>query len=66
MAQMKILQVIDHLAIGGAEKVCLDQANILAAKGHEVTMLFILNEGPLVKLLDKRISISDMFSGMRL
>jgi glycosyltransferase involved in cell wall biosynthesis len=37
---MKVLQVIDTLNVGGAEKMCVQMANLLYEKGHDVSILF--------------------------
>lgn len=54
---MRILQVIDTLAIGGAEKVLVVLSNILHQKGHDVGVLTILGAGILSKDLSPDISI---------
>lgn len=48
---MTILQIIDTLAIGGAEKVLVNLANLQKRKGHEVCVLTILEPGPLISQL---------------
>lgn len=42
---MRILQVIDTLAIGGAEKVFVDLTNLLYEQKKEVSALFLLQPG---------------------
>jgi glycosyltransferase involved in cell wall biosynthesis len=37
---MKILQVIDTLNVGGAEKMCVQLANLMKENGHEVGVLY--------------------------
>jgi len=44
---MKILHVIDRLNPGGAERVCIDLANIFSGRGHEVAILVLLDESKL-------------------
>lgn len=44
---MKILQVIDRLNVGGAERVLVDLTNILYENNHDVSVLFLLYPGPL-------------------
>ncbi len=44
---MKILQVVDILNIGGAERVAVDLSNILSENGVDVTFLSLLQKGPL-------------------
>ena len=57
---MKILQVIDQLNIGGAERVVLDMANILCDHNEDVTLLSIRGIGALNDYLDKRIKFVAM------
>lgn len=52
---MKILQVIDQLNIGGAERVVLDMSNILCDHHEDVTLLSIRGIGALNEYLNKRI-----------
>lgn len=44
---LKIVHIIDTLDAGGAEKVLVTLCNILAAKGHQVTVITILHNGTL-------------------
>jgi glycosyltransferase involved in cell wall biosynthesis len=44
---MKILQVIDRLNIGGAERVLVDMSNLLHEQGINVSVLFLLYPGPM-------------------
>lgn len=37
---MKVLQIIDSLNIGGAERMCLNISNMLSRNGHQVTVLY--------------------------
>jgi glycosyltransferase involved in cell wall biosynthesis len=37
---MKIIQIIDTLNIGGAEKMCIQLANLFFEKGHDVSILY--------------------------
>ncbi|MGH2665095.1 glycosyltransferase family 4 protein [Flavobacterium sp.] len=46
---IKILQVIDTLDVGGAEKVFVDMCNILYENQQDVTALFLLSGGVLQK-----------------
>lgn len=48
---MKILQIIDTLNVGGAEKVFVNMCNILHENNHNVAAFFILNAG----ILDENI-----------
>ena len=36
---MKILQVIDQLGLGGAERVCVNMANLLYREGYDVKLI---------------------------
>lgn len=44
---MKVLHVIDQLNPGGAERVCIDLANIFSGRGHTVGILVLLYESKL-------------------
>lgn len=44
---MRILQVIDQLNVGGAERVLVDLSNILFAHGHSVEVLTLVRSGQL-------------------
>lgn len=57
---LKILQVIDRLDAGGAERVMVDLSNILFQNGHQVTTLAILYHGHLEGDLDKDIHRIDL------
>ena len=57
---LKILQVIDRLDAGGAERVMVDLSNILLRKGHQVTTMAILDHGDLSSDLDDKISKLDL------
>ncbi len=49
---MKILQIIDSLHIGGAERVFVDMCNILHDNNHDISALLLLEDkGELVSLL---------------
>lgn len=54
---MRIVQVIDHLNVGGAERVLVDLSNLLYEKGQDVTVLCLLAEGKLDKKLHKSIPV---------
>lgn len=51
---MKILQVIDTLNIGGAEKVCLDLTSMLLDTGHQADCMVISAKGLLFGDIDSR------------
>ena len=48
---MKIIQIIDTLNIGGAEKMCVQLANLLFEKGHDVSILYFFKTN--INLLDQ-------------
>ena len=52
---MKILQVIDRLNVGGAERVCVDISNLLINKNINVAVLTITEKGELLSFLDSKI-----------
>lgn len=55
---MKILQVVDSLNIGGAEKMCVQLANLMYRNGHEVTVLYFIEfEQNLSRLLQEGVKI---------
>lgn len=58
---MKILQVIDTLNVGGAERVFVDMCNILHGNGLDVSALFLLNGGILSQDLNQEISIIELY-----
>ena len=53
---MKILQIIDTLNVGGAERVYINMCNILHENNHEVSAFFILNAGVLDELIHPGIN----------
>lgn len=53
---MKIIQVIDTLNVGGAEKVFVDMSNILFDNHHEIEILFLLESGVLNSELNQGIN----------
>jgi hypothetical protein len=55
---MKVLQVIDTLDVGGAEKMCIQMANLLYEKGHDVSILYFdITEKNLTYQINKCIPI---------
>ncbi len=52
---MKILQIIDKLNVGGAERVFVDMCTILYENNCNVTALLLLDEGVLDKELNQNI-----------
>ena len=57
---LKILQIIDRLDAGGAERVMVDLSNILYKYGQEVTTLAILSHGALGSALNPDIIRIDL------
>ena len=49
--RLKILQIIDQLNVGGAEKMVVTLANLLYERGHEIQVVSLLGSG----LLDKQL-----------
>ncbi len=55
---MKILQVIDSLSIGGAEKMCIQLSNLMFRHGHDVAVLyFIQTEQNFISQLNAGIKV---------
>lgn len=54
---MKILQVIDSLNIGGAEKVCRDTITMLLDAGHQADCMVISSRGALYDQIDHRATV---------
>ena len=54
---MKVLQVIDSLDVGGAERVCIDISNLLHKNNINVSILTIIEKGRLSSFLDKKIDL---------
>lgn len=50
-----VVQVIDRLQVGGAERVLVTVSNILHRHGHKVKVITTVTAGPLVKQLDEGI-----------
>lgn len=57
MHSMKILQVIDQLGLGGAERVCVNMANLLYRNGYDVKMVVFDQSGPLFDLIDDGVEV---------
>lgn len=60
MTDIKILQVIDTLNVGGAERVFVDLTNLLFENGISVTALFLLKGGALQNELNPNIKIIEI------
>jgi glycosyltransferase involved in cell wall biosynthesis len=54
---MKILQLIDSLQAGGAERMCVNISNILKYAGHDIVICASREKGPLEKFVAPGISI---------
>ena len=52
---MKIAYVIDTLEIGGAERVAVDLANLMADDGHKIAMIVFNDKGTLKNSLHKNV-----------
>ncbi|MCD6062466.1 MAG: glycosyltransferase family 4 protein [Flavipsychrobacter sp.] len=55
---MKVLQVIDTLDVGGAERVFVDMVNILTTSGIPPEVLLLVNGGQLEFALNKEIQVN--------
>ncbi len=54
-APTRVLQVIDSLAVGGAEQMAVHLANELARRGHESALVATRRAGPLADALDPSV-----------
>jgi hypothetical protein len=54
MSEPKILQVIDRLEVGGAERVFLDLTYLLLNENLSIDTLLISGQGPLSASIDPR------------
>jgi len=54
---MKILQVIDQLGLGGAERVCVNLTNVLYKNNYNVKIVVFNNKGVLFNLLNKKVDV---------
>ena len=52
---LRVLQVVDSLAAGGAEQVAVHLANELARSGHESTLVATRASGPLAEAIDPAV-----------
>src|SRR4051812_11047619 len=53
--KFKVVQIIDRLHIGGAERVVVMLCNLLQQHGHSIKVITTVNSGPLAKQLHKEI-----------
>ncbi len=54
---MKILQVIDTLNVGGAERIMVTISNLLFEKGYDVSILVILDKKDLLSEINSKIPV---------
>ncbi len=54
---MKILQIVDQLGLGGAERVCVNMANLLHRNNYDVKMIVFDDSGPLFDLIDEGVEV---------
>lgn len=54
---MRVLHVIDQLNAGGAERVCIDLANILSEHGLSVGILILLDELKLDPMINSNVQV---------
>ncbi|MHB1460056.1 MAG: glycosyltransferase [Armatimonadota bacterium] len=54
---MRIAFVLPKLAVGGAERVTLSLMNMLAAKGHEVSVITFWSSGSLSSVVDPGVKV---------
>lgn len=57
---MKVLQVIDKLNVGGAERVFVDMVNILATTGTPAEVLLFDNTGVLTTQLNSSVTVHNL------
>lgn len=62
---MKVLQVIDQLNVGGAERVLVDLSNILHQHGEKITVLTLVRPGKLASQLNPNIQVIDLHRQFR-
>jgi len=53
--KLRVVQIIDRLHIGGAERILVMLSNILHQHGHEVKVITTVSDGPLVNQLHTEI-----------
>ena len=58
--KLTVVQIIDQLNVGGAERVLVTLSNLLCEKGHSVTVLTTVNKGVLVSQLNESIPVIDL------
>ncbi len=63
---MKVLQVIDSLQIGGAEKIVIQISNLLNRSGITVELVVVYSDGILRESLDTNIPVHFLFRKSRI
>ncbi len=58
--KLTVVQIIDQLNVGGAERVLVTLSNLLYKNGHAVTVLTTVTKGPLAAQLHKEIPVIDL------
>lgn len=58
--KFSVVQIIDRLNIGGAERVLVTLSNLLQEKGHCVSVVTTVTKGPLVTALNKDVPVIDL------
>ncbi|MBP2830585.1 glycosyltransferase [Aquimarina sp. U1-2] len=54
---MKVVQVIDQLHLGGAERVCVNLVNVLNRNQVSVKLIVLSDDGPLFDLVDDGVEV---------
>lgn len=57
MSQLKVLHIIDQLALGGAERVAVNMSNALAQKGVETHLCVTRDDGPMRNEVSKDVHL---------
>ncbi|HRH47831.1 MAG TPA: glycosyltransferase family 4 protein [Panacibacter sp.] len=58
--KLTVVQIIDQLNVGGAERVLVTLSNLLYQNGHSVTVVATVTKGPLAAQLNKEIPFIDL------
>lgn len=58
--KLTVVQIIDQLNVGGAERVLVTLSNLLHKNGHSVTVLTTVTKGPLAAQLHKEIAVINL------
>lgn len=54
---MRIIQIIDQLGAGGAERVCVNLVNLFARKGYNVKLIVLDQKGQLFQFIDENVEV---------